>query len=391
MQDVAIIHERFDQAIAVFYQAGAGRLAWGDALEELRQALNAFVVQMHAVDLTAGNIVFSYEAGQASPQGLMDFLRHYHQVDPRSRLLLAAPPGSWVRCSDHFDEAFVAQSPFYQDFLLPYGIRYSCGTRLYEDGQVTVLLSIHRGVGTAPLNDEELALVQRLAKHLHEAVGIHCAQRRLVDQANVGEALLRQFGQPMLLVDDMRRIQFANAAAQEVLSRSDILMERHGLLGALQPGHDTQILMALRRMQLTSNSHLGVEPAEDKVFMRLNGKGGQTAMGIYLCALRPQCTMGAFGARALALVMLHEPEVQKDIDPFVVAAMWDLSPAEARVVAGLGAGLSLTEIADSHSISRNTVRTQLQAAMGKMGVSRQADVVRVLTSMPMMPMASLNP
>jgi hypothetical protein len=39
--------------------------------------------------------------------------------------------------------------------------------------------------------------------------------------------------------------------------------------------------------------------------------------------------MGAFGPNSLALVMLHDPQVGSELDPFVVAATWGLTPAEA--------------------------------------------------------------
>jgi hypothetical protein len=37
--------------------------------------------------------------------------------------------GEWANCHEHFDEAFVARSAFYQDFLIPHGGRYVSGTQ----------------------------------------------------------------------------------------------------------------------------------------------------------------------------------------------------------------------------------------------------------------------
>jgi DNA-binding CsgD family transcriptional regulator len=54
---------------------------------------------------------------------------------------------------------------------------------------------------------------------------------------------------------------------------------------------------------------------------------------------------------------------------------WGLTPAEARSVSALAAGLSPHQIAVAHDISVHTVRTQLKRAMRKGGVHTQSALV----------------
>lgn len=63
-----------------------------------------------------------------------------------------------------------------------------------------------------------------------------------------------------------------------------------------------------------------------------------------------------------------------DIRPAIPRA-WRLTPAEARSVSALAAGLSPHEIAAAHDISVHTVRTQLKRAMRKGGVHTQSALV----------------
>lgn len=58
-----------------------------------------------------------------------------------------------------------------------------------------------------------------------------------------------------------------------------------------------------------------------------------------------------------------------------------LTPAEARLAARLRFGLSLKEAAEELGISVNTVRNQLKSIFDKLGVNRQADLVRHLTEL----------
>lgn len=68
-------------------------------------------------------------------------------------------------------------------------------------------------------------------------------------------------------------------------------------------------------------------------------------------------------------------------DPALLRDLFRLTPAEAEIARGLAAGRRLDEIADARGVSMNTLRTQLRALLDKVGCSRQADLVQVLTGL----------
>lgn len=66
-------------------------------------------------------------------------------------------------------------------------------------------------------------------------------------------------------------------------------------------------------------------------------------------------------------------------DPPVAAAeALGLTAAEARLAMFLVHGGTTVQYAQRHRVSRHTVRNQLQAIFVKLGVNRQADLVRLL-------------
>jgi DNA-binding CsgD family transcriptional regulator len=83
--------------------------------------------------------------------------------------------------------------------------------------------------------------------------------------------------------------------------------------------------------------------------------------------------------RPLAMVLVADPD---DLSPSEkdLADLLRSSPAESRVAAGLMAGKRLSEIAAASGLKITTVRTQLSSILRKAGVERQADLVRVLSS-----------
>jgi DNA-binding CsgD family transcriptional regulator len=61
-----------------------------------------------------------------------------------------------------------------------------------------------------------------------------------------------------------------------------------------------------------------------------------------------------------------------------LAERYRLTPAEARLAAHIGGGGSVAAYAAGYEISVGTVRTHLKAVFAKVGVHRQADLVRLL-------------
>jgi len=62
----------------------------------------------------------------------------------------------------------------------------------------------------------------------------------------------------------------------------------------------------------------------------------------------------------------------------VLQVLFDLTPAEARVARGIGEGRTVEAIAETFGLSRETIRSQLKAVLGKTGLGRQADLVAML-------------
>jgi DNA-binding CsgD family transcriptional regulator len=62
-------------------------------------------------------------------------------------------------------------------------------------------------------------------------------------------------------------------------------------------------------------------------------------------------------------------------------ALYGLTPAEAKVAAGLAEGRTSAEIAARHSVSIGTLRNQLKAVFFKTGARRQAELVRLVLAL----------
>jgi DNA-binding CsgD family transcriptional regulator len=58
--------------------------------------------------------------------------------------------------------------------------------------------------------------------------------------------------------------------------------------------------------------------------------------------------------------------------------LFELTPAEANLALLLARGLTLAEVSEAQNISPHTARAQLKSIFAKTGVSRQAELVRLI-------------
>jgi DNA-binding CsgD family transcriptional regulator len=103
----------------------------------------------------------------------------------------------------------------------------------------------------------------------------------------------------------------------------------------------------------------------------------------WVVLIAPFATAGSphAGAREV-LCLIRDPD--RDLFPSERHLMgaFGLTPAEARLAGALTRGLRPDEIAARHGVSLATVRKQLSAVLAKTGCARQADLLRLMLTLP---------
>jgi hypothetical protein len=169
---------------------------------------------------------------------------------------------------------------------------------------------------------------------------------------DVGLDIIARLRAPVALLDNERRLMFRNDRAAHLLSTHAGVFERDGAMYCTRRGDDTLLCETLRDLQLAPDSQLHTQ-SRDTSILFLSDADGQRSMGLHFAAIRPQFTLGAFGARPLAMVIFHEFGSTVDLDPLFLASTYDLTPAEASVAIALVKGLSAEEIAVERGVTVN--------------------------------------
>ncbi|GIL40113.1 helix-turn-helix transcriptional regulator [Roseiterribacter gracilis] len=292
---------------------------------------------------------------------------HYAKIDPWKLALDMLPAGRPWRLDGLVPVERMLRSEIYNDLIEPTtgGVVHCMGTPFVaHDSRGT--LSLMRSQRAGSFDDDDEALVARLAPHLGQMLSLRTRLQGSGRRALYAEDALDTvpFGVLRCRVDG--RVTFANRQARAIFDANDGLRTSPLLECALRSAQ-AALLTRLRAVVrgVVAESALQVE--------RPSGAPS------YRVIILPFATSQRTGDDE-ALVFVHDPMTQDAGLQQRAAELFGLSPAEADLAVGLAQGETVQEIADRRQVRISTVRSQLQSALAKTGAARQADLIRAVLS-----------
>jgi DNA-binding CsgD family transcriptional regulator len=369
----------FDETIHLLYEAATDASLWPHALASLSNLMGSVVSHYLFLDKVKAEAAFSVVDAGYPAEANDDYLRYYGKIDPKPALAIQRPSGQIIACHHHFDDAFIAKSEFYQDYLIPLGVRYFAGVKLIDSGDVSALYGLLRAPGQGRFEDVDLKLFARLRPHLLQATKIFQRLRELSSDHAQAWAALDRVPWGVIVVDQTGRVLAANAAAEAVLKKQDGLRVRQGRLETENPAQ-TSDLRRLVHGAATLRLDGGGQPGGALAIER---RSGGRRLVILVAPLRGG-RMLADTARPRAVLFVAEGDGQLVAPETTIMGLFGLTAAEAQIALALSSGKTMDEIASERGVSKNTVRAQMQVILSKTGTSRQAEVVRLILSLPSM-------
>lgn len=186
------------------------------------------------------------------------------------------------------------------------------------------------------------------------ATGHQVFAKAAIDLLNCGVIVLGQRGE----------VLFTNQRAGALLARRDgVLVDNTGVCRASSL-EDTQVL------------HVAIRTARD-----LNTSDAMTietmSHGLLRVVVRP-CEEEADSDRPSVCLYLFAQDAPSAVEPHLLRGLFGLTSSESKLAAALANGLSLEVAAQKEGWTQNSARTYLKTVFSKLGVSRQADLVRII-------------
>lgn len=267
----------------------------------------------------------------------------------------------------------LAQSDFYLKLMKPHGIEHMVAMHFPEPSGAACFVGLMRGPEKKNFSDSEKQLLLALRPHLEHALKVHSLLKRSeLEKEIYGEALNRLTIGTVIL-DGRGKVLEVNRAARNILQRSSCISLT-----------DNHLMVAKSRYREEFNRLVSAAIAWRE----------KQLPDTFVEALRVECPTGAdvglliraapisgwYQNEGVPSVIIHLEDFEQDqrAPEQIVARLFGLTKSEARLAAMLASGLTLTDAAVKLNLTESSVRTYSKKIFAKMGVGRQAELVRLI-------------
>lgn len=382
--------------IGKIYEAALDDKGWSRFFDDFAPALKSHVGLVWANDFTDRSVevgaeaaVASHEEGAASfsasygftPEALASFASYYGQRNVWLQDSSLHHEGSIVTDPMLYPVSQLKRTEYWADWLRPQDIFHTAAAIVSKRDERSVNVTLARSERAGHYSAEELALFRILMPHFQAAYEMHRRLRRAKVLSEGALAMLEGLPFGIVLLDGGGRVLHASEKALGLAQRSARVSFFEGRrVDCVRPADADLLARMVAGATLTGLRRGGSEGGSAGAALRLAGPGG---LRLQLVVTPLPSWSGPFGMEAAAALFISE-EGASVLGSFsaLLRAAYGLTPTEARLTEALVNGVTVQSYADRHAVAESTVRTQLKAVMGKVGVARQTDLVRVVLTGP---------
>ncbi|MEJ2441192.1 MAG: helix-turn-helix transcriptional regulator [Gammaproteobacteria bacterium] len=351
-----VSEERFLDLIGQIYDAGMDASCWNDTSKSMADFFQAEQNNLRIIDRNSLEIN-QYYAYNRDPYWVQIYKDHFHLLDHWKDMFHNSDK-PLITCTHHIlSNREYRQTEFYNDYVAPTNGHYGMGGGIKGNGHFEIYFAMQRGCNRNEFHRDQLTLLKKLAPHITRATLINQRTQQLELQRNTLQQALNRISSAVFVVNDSRRVQFMNTAAESLLDQHPALSFRRGALQLGTAQYNQQLA------NLINNATVG--RADSRVVeaggMQFTQAGHAKGLSILVSPLsRDNIDFNLTGNRA-AMVMISGVNETAQPAQEMLVAIYQLTESEAKVTSLLCAGLTLAEISEQLRLTLNTVKTHLKA------------------------------
>ena len=368
----------FERVVAALYDAMLDDSHWPATSALIDEACdltgNALMVGEGPQDDIRVTFVGLYYRGQRRPDLEREYLDVYHPINEGIPRLRQLPDGHLVPIKDLYTAEELHTSRAYNEALRRGQYQQGLNVRLAGPGGSPMTWSLADPIASEGWGSSQIAMVRRLTPHIRQFIRVRQALVRAQARDTTVTALLDNPRIGVVHLDRRGRILAANDRARGLLRHGEELSDADGVLQARAPDDQGRLARLVAEALPTS----GAVPVSGS--MQLGRVSGLPPFVVHIKPVGvPQPDYGARPVAALVLIV--EPGRHPRLDSALVARTLRLTPAESQVAALLADGKTVRDIALATGRRESTIRSHVKHMFAKHGLSRQADLVRLVLSL----------
>jgi len=358
------IAKLMELTVSSAYESVLHEESWGVALEHLTTLTGANSSTYVMINNSVPEIV---EAHDLDPVIMQSYNSEFASFDPFHGDIMHSAISRVVHDKREVDQAFIAQSIWFQEFYRRHQIQSMIALPLFENGNLAGSFNIQRSVGQGDFSDQEVLVLNQIMPHLVRASQISTKMNALRRSAEYSNTVLNTLTLPVLLLEEDGRVVLVNQAAEKLIQRESSLGLRQNRFSVINNG-------TLVNLKLSSRiTNIIIQRGDGRKPLRMT-----------TLPLAPRSILNASWQRPMYLIIFDDSELIPVSLNQLLPTLFNMTSSEVRVCIAIGCeGFSPQECSDLFGVTINTIRTQIRGVYTKMGVKRQAELVRMLTMLNM--------
>ncbi|GAB4360876.1 MAG: LuxR C-terminal-related transcriptional regulator [Oricola sp.] len=347
---------------------------WNAVLPEIAEYTGSDSIALDFMDLTRQQPVgaFSHGFSREFRESLVD---KYASIWVLQSGMLSWEVGRPMHLPDILPREEFLNGIFYREWCAPQRNEDYVGMIAFRDATRFVKTTNARVAENGPFPPEALERIRLLAPHICRSVSISDAFSLERVRTGMFETMLDNLTTGVYLLNEEGSVEYMNPAAKAQLADSPLLHLDHQTLRIADRNADRKLRGALT----SARDHIDKEAAGTE-FLAI-GDGDQAGfIATVLPLTRMQESDQLRAGRSAVAIFLRDPVKRPTFAVEAFADFYKLTPGEARVAAVLGQGGNLGAACDILGITLPTAKTHLQRIFEKTGVSRQSDLIAVMTA-----------
>ncbi|MGZ6017974.1 MAG: helix-turn-helix transcriptional regulator, partial [Phenylobacterium sp.] len=262
------------------------------------------------------------------------------------------------------------RSEYFNDFMRLQDAGATLHIRLELDDSTSSAIAFGKPIRQGEFERASFEVATRLQPHLIRAYRLsRSLAAALGPERDLAQAVDAS-SQAILLVDGGCMVRHVNQAAADLLAADKGLTV---LCGRLIARHSE----SARELEHLVAAATCVSGPQTGGAMKLPLPGQRFPLAIRVAPV-PGMRMPLLGYERTALICVTDLETDVRSPESELRSLFGLTYAEARVATAIFEGLSMREAADALGVALNTVRFQLARVYEKTGVTRQAELVKMM-------------
>jgi DNA-binding CsgD family transcriptional regulator/PAS domain-containing protein len=364
--------ERLSRLIADIYDAAIDPSLWSAVLGETARYIGGSSAALFSKDATTDSGNVYYESG-TDPHYRQLYFDKYVKLDPVTTGQFFAEIEQPISVADLMPYGEFLETRFYREWVQPQGVVDFLAAVLDKSATGAALFGVFRHQRDGIVDDHARRRMRLIVPHIRRAVMIG----RLIDQKAAEAAAFAdtfdKFGAGICLVDAEGRIVHANVACRAILDASDFLSGTCGRIGA----RDGKIDKTLRELFAAANEG-DLAAVTGSMALPLRAQDGTRYVAHALPLASGARRLAGIAYSATMALFIRKVAVETLSSPDIIARAYKLTPTELRVLLAIVDIGGVPEVASALGVAETTIKTHLGRLFRKTGVSRQADLVKIV-------------